>query len=221
MKPSVILESLLHPRWVLQFMLTGGIPMMENWKPYAPAGASRDQVAALYGTLTPMPAMTWEKFLAIRAAWPRNLVLKGILSPLDAARAADAGVNGIILSNHGGRQLDAAPSPIDVLPSIRAVIDHRVELLVDSGVRRGSDVVKAFALGANFCLFGRPWLYAAAAGGAAGLEKTVQIMRREIDLVMGQIGCNGLGESNIETFAASPAREPVILGMPHTTNVDS
>ena len=193
MTPAIILEAMLHPRWVLNFIRSGGIPTMENWKPYAPPGASADAIADLYGTLTPAPAMTWDKVEAIRARWPGNLVLKGLLSPQDSLRAADAGVNGIIVSNHGGRQLDTAPSPLEVLPAIHAIVGDRVDLILESGVRRGSDVLIALALGAKLCLFGRPWIYGAAAGGEPGVRKTLQIMRREIDITMGQIGCCSLG----------------------------
>jgi L-lactate dehydrogenase (cytochrome)/(S)-mandelate dehydrogenase len=94
----------------------------------------------------------------------------------------------VILSNHGGRQLDAAPSPLDVLPAVRAAIGERAEILLDSGVRRGSDILIALALGARLTLFGRPMLFGAAAGGEEGVRHALALMRREVDIVMGQIG---------------------------------
>ena len=197
MTPAVVLESLLHPAWVAGFLRSGGIPMMQNWAPYAPPGASADAVAELYGTLTPAPAMTWDKMRAIRALWPGKLVIKGVLSPADAVTAVEAGANGIIVSNHGGRQLDAAPSPIEVLPLIKAAVGERAELILESGVRRGSDILIAIALGARAVLFGRPWMYGAAAGGAAGIRKVWEIMRREVDLTMGQAGCVSLTPAGI------------------------
>ena len=203
MTSSVIFEALLHPAWVLNFIRTGGIPMMENWAPYAPAGARTETVADLYGTLTPAPSMTWNKLDAIRSLWPGNLVIKGILDCADAVRAVDAGANGIIVSNHGGRQLDAAPSPIEVLPALKAAVGDRAELILDSGVRRGSDILIAIALGARMVLFGRPWLYGAAAGGERGIARAMDIMRREVDLVMGQSGCISLAPSNSCKMAAS------------------
>jgi len=214
MTPSVVLDAMMHPRWVMNFLRTGGIPMMENWQPYAAQGASADVVADMYGSLTPAPEMTWAKVEAIQAAWPGHLVLKGILSPSDAARAAEMGIDGIIVSNHGGRQLDAAPAPLDVFPAIKAAVGDRVALILESGVRRGSDVVKAAALGAKLCLFGRPWLYGAASGGVVGVRQVAQIMKREIDLVLGQIGCVGLGEVSSRAAETVPATQRKMLSMP-------
>lgn len=212
----IVLDSMMHPRWVLNYVRTGGTPMMENWTPYAREGATVDEVAEMYGTLTPAPSMTWSNLDDIRAAWSGNLVIKGVLSPRDAVRAADAGADGLIVSNHGGRQLDVAPSPIDMLPAIKAAVGHRMTLILESGVRRGSDVVLAAALGAKLCLFGRPWLYGAAAGGEPGVHKVFSIMQREIDLIMGQVGCNsldpkaaGLAVQKIRSERVTPIDVPV------------
>jgi (S)-mandelate dehydrogenase len=194
MTPSIILEALGHPAWLLGFLKSGGIPVMENWAPYAPKGASAGEVADLYGTLTPAPMVTWSTLERIRSLWNGNLVVKGILHPEDAVRAVQIGVQSIIVSNHGGRQLDNLPSPLDVLPEIRTAVGHGVELILDSGVRRGSDVVIAMCLGARFVLFGRPPLYGAAAGGLAGAKRAIEIMRREIDIAMAQIGCSDLAQ---------------------------
>ena len=192
MTPSVVLEALGHPLWVLRYLRTGGLPRMENWAPYAAKGASAAEVADLYGSLTPAPGVTWQTLENIRRLWPHSLVIKGILHPDDARMAADLGCDAIIVSNHGGRQLDAAPSPLDMLPGIRAAVGERVELMLDSGIRRGSDIVIAMCLGANFSFFGRPTLYAAAAGGLKGIQKAIAIVRGEVDMVMAQIGCTDL-----------------------------
>jgi L-lactate dehydrogenase (cytochrome)/(S)-mandelate dehydrogenase len=189
MTPGVVLEALAHPAWVLRYLRTGGIPMMRNWQPYAKEGASAAEVADMYGTLTPAPMVQWQHLQRIREAWPGPLVVKGLMHPEDARQAVRLGVDALVISNHGGRQLDAAPSPLEVLPAIRAAVGHDVELLLDSGVRRGSDVVIARCLGAKFCLFGRPTLFGAAAAGAEGIARTLQIVRNEIDMVMAQIGC--------------------------------
>lgn len=188
----VMLEASLHPGWVLQFLRTGRTPGMENWDPYARPGAGKHGGANLYGTLTPARALDWAQLATIRQLWQGKLIVKGVLSPADAVRAADEGVDGLIISNHGGRQLDAAPASIEVLPWIKAAVGDRLELLLDSGVRRGSDVVTALGLGARCTLFGRPWLYAAAAGGMEGIRKAAQLMRREIDIIMGQCGLTSL-----------------------------
>lgn len=198
MTPAVVLEALGHPAWVLRYLRTGGIPMMRNWKPYAPDGADASQVADLYGTLTPAPMVNWEHLRRIRDAWTGPLVIKGLLHPDDAREAVRLGANALVISNHGGRQLDAAPSPLEMLPAIHAEVGERLELLLDSGVRRGSDVVIARCLGARACIFGRPSLYAVAAAGQAGVARVLQLMRNEIDMVLAQMGCptfDGLNQS--------------------------
>jgi L-lactate dehydrogenase (cytochrome)/(S)-mandelate dehydrogenase len=142
-----------------------------------------------------MPSVpTWEDLEKFRKLWPRHLVVKGIMHRDDAVRAADLGVDGIIISNHGGRQLDRAPASLEVLPSIREAVGDRVTLMLDSGIRRGADILTALALGARFVFVGRATLYGAAAGGIAGVRKAVSILRREVDLTMAQIGCPSLDQ---------------------------
>ncbi len=190
---GTILESLLHPQWLAQYVRGGGLPVMGNWAPYAPAGASANAVADMFATQTPDASQTWQDLETIRRLWPHKLVVKGLLHPEDARIAAGIGVDGIIVSNHGGRQLDLAPSPVEVLPQIRAAVGKDMALLLDSGVRRGADIVIALCLGADFVLTGRATLYGAIAGGTEGVQKAVSILQREIDLVLGQVGCVDLG----------------------------
>src|ERR1700733_2236059 len=187
-----ILEAMLHPAWVINYYRTGGLPMLGNWQPYAAKDATPDQVADLFATQTPDPSQTWRDLEAIRKAWPGKLLLKGVMHPEDARLAIGMGVDGLIVSNHGGRQLDMMPSPLDVLPMIRAAVGPDVPLLLDSGVRRGSDIVAALCLGADFVLTGRATLYGATAGGLEGVKKAISILQREIDLVLGQLGAVNL-----------------------------
>jgi (S)-mandelate dehydrogenase len=194
MTPGVVLEALGHPAWVLRYLRTGGIPMMRNWKPYAPATASAADVADLYGTLTPAPMVSWQHLRRIRDEWRGPLVVKGLLHPDDAREAVALGADALVVSNHGGRQLDAAPSPVEMLPAIRAAVGPKVELILDSGVRRGSDVVIARCLGAQSTIFGRPTLFGVAAAGQAGAARALQIVRSEIDMVLAQIGCRAFDE---------------------------
>jgi len=119
-------------------------------------------------------------------------VIKGIMHPDDAARAAQVGVDGIMVSNHGGRQLDQAPAPLDMLAPICAAAGDKLTVMLDSGVRRGADILTALCLGARFVFVGRATLYGTVAGGFAGAQKAIEILRKEIDLVMGQIGCPSL-----------------------------
>jgi len=204
MTPDVMLDAMAHPAWVLRYLRAGGIPMRQNWQPYAPPGASAPQVADMYGTLTPAPMVQWGHLQRIREAWSGPLVVKGLMHPEDARKAVSIGVDGLVISNHGGRQLDTAPSPLEVLPAIRAAVGDDVELILDSGVRRGSDIVIARCLGAKFAIFGRPTLFGAAAAGEAGIARVIQLVRSEIDMVLAQIGCRSFDALNREYLWPAP-----------------
>ena len=195
MTPSVILQGLSRPAWTLGYLANGGIPMMENWRPYAGEGASANDVADLFGTQTPAPAQTWDVLKLVRKAWPGPLVVKGVLHPDDALKCLEMGADGLVVSNHGGRQLDSAPAPMDMLPVIADAVGGRMELLIDSGFRRGSDIAKALCLGAKAALFGRPAMFGVAAGGEAGACKVLDIFRQEFSLVMGQMGWTEVGQA--------------------------
>jgi (S)-mandelate dehydrogenase len=205
MTPGVALEALGHPAWVIRYLRTGGIPMMRNWLPYAAPGASAAEVADLYGTLTPAPMVNWDHLRRIRDAWSGPLVIKGLLHPDDAREAVRLGANGLVVSNHGGRQLDAAPSPLEMLPAIRDAVGPEVTIILDSGVRRGSDVVIARCLGANSIIFGRPTLYGVAVAGQAGAARALQLMRNEIDMVLKQIGCTSFEQLNASYLWPAPS----------------
>jgi L-lactate dehydrogenase (cytochrome) len=134
------------------------------------------------------PALSWRDLAWIRDLWPGKLIVKGILDAEDARAAADHGCDAIIVSNHGGRQLDGAPSSIAALPGVIDAVGHRVEVLLDSGVRCGQDVLKALALGARACLIGRAPLYGLGAMGEAGVSKVLDILARELDTTMALTG---------------------------------
>ena len=194
LKPALILEAITHPAWVIEYVRLGGVPTLGNWAPHAGSGATTEDVIAFGRGQTPAPAQTWRDLERYRRLFPRALVVKGILNPADAVRAAEIGVDGIIVSNHGGRQLDQAPASLDALPAIKAAVGDKLTVMLDSGVRRGADILIAFCLGAQFVFFGRPTLYGAVAGGLPGVKKAISIFRHEIDLVMGQIGCPSLDQ---------------------------
>ena len=187
---SKSLEALLHPLWIAEY-LRRGIPRFDNWAQYAEPGTSAKAVAAFVGRQIPC-SVTWHDIENFRRLWPRHLVIKGIMHPDDAARAAQVGVDGIMVSNHGGRQLDQAPAPLDMLAPICAAAGDKLTVMLDSGVRRGADILTAMCLGARFVFVGRATLYGTVAGGFAGAQKAIEILRKEIDLVMGQIGCPSL-----------------------------
>jgi L-lactate dehydrogenase (cytochrome)/(S)-mandelate dehydrogenase len=195
LKPSILLESLTHPGWIVEYLRHGGgTPMLQNWQLYANNGADAETVYNFSRSQLPYHAQTWRDLENYRRLFPRNFVVKGIMRPGDALRAAEIGCDGIIVSNHGGRQLDQAPASLDVLPAIHEAVGERLSIMLDSGVRRGADILIALCLGARFVFMGRPTLYGAAAGGIPGVKKAISIFRSEIDLVMGQIGCPSLGE---------------------------
>ena len=187
------LDALRHPRWLWQVLLRHGMPRFRNLEPFLPPN------------LTPMGASTviprlfdatisWDDIAWIREHWRGKLLLKGVLSVADAERAAALGADGIVVSNHGGRQLDYCVAPIEVLAEIRAAVGTRLAVLVDGGFRRGTDIVKALALGADAVLLGRATLYGLMAGGTAGVERALTILTTEIDRVLGQLGCNSVAE---------------------------
>jgi len=190
------LDALRRPAWMRDYM-KNGIAMLENWKRYAPPGSNADEVGEFVATQVPT-SLTWKDIENFRKLWPRKLVLKGVMRVDDAVRAADAGVDGLMVSNHGARQLDRAPSPLDVLPALDRAVGDRMTLMLDGGVRRGADLLIALASGAKFVFLGRPTLYGCVAGGEAGVGKAIGIMRNEVDKVMAQVGCPSLDQCGPE-----------------------
>lgn len=179
-------EALQHPVWLAEYARSKALTA-SNWIKYAKPGASAAEVLDFLATQHPVPS-SWEDVARIRKLWPRNFVIKGIMHPADAVRAGAMGVDGLMISNHGGRQLDRAPSPLDVLPTIRDAVGDKVTLMFDSGIRRGSDVLTALCLGAKFVFVGRWTLYGVAAGGQAGANHAVAMISDDIGTAMGQLG---------------------------------
>ena len=198
-----MLDALRHPGWVAGY-LRNGMPRFENWAPYARADSSTARVNAFAAKQAPASSVTWKDLEEFRQLWPRHLVVKGILHRDDAIHAAEIGVDGIIVSNHGGRQLDQAPAPLEVLPGISEAVGDKVTLMLDGGVRRGADIVMALCHGARFVMVGRATLYGAAAGGIEGVRKAIAILREEIDLVLGQIGCPNVADLDSSFVMRAP-----------------
>ena len=188
------LEVLRHPKWAWEVLLRNGVPQLENLAPHLPAGA-----ASAIGGSTVIPKLfsariTWQDVDWLRRVWPRKLIIKGVLSVADAQRAAEHGCDGIVLTNHGGRQMDHCVSGLDVLPEIAQAVGERLTLILDGGIRRGTDVIKAVALGADAVILGRAPLYGLAAGGEPGVRRALEILTSEIDRALGQLGCNSMSE---------------------------
>ncbi len=188
------LDALAHPRWLFDVMIPHGAPRFANLTEFLPPERSTAIDGALYMTTQLNPRLDWEEVRWLRDLWPGRLLVKGILSAEDARTAAAQGLDGIVLSNHGGRQLDGAIAPLSILPEVAREVGDRITLIVDSGFRRGSDVVKALALGAHAVMLGRAVLYGVAAGGEAGAARALSIMTSEMDRVLALLGCRAIGD---------------------------
>jgi (S)-mandelate dehydrogenase len=198
-------DVITHPSWAVA-MFNHGVPQFANLVPYAPRQQLGTQSLASFMAAQLSPSVTWEVIDQIRADWPGQLLVKGILSAADAKAAVDHGVNGLVVSNHGGRQLDAAPATLDTLPAIADVIAGRIPLLFDGGIRRGLDIAKSIALGADFALVGRAPLYGAGAGGAAGVARALDLLEGELATALGQLGCPNVPDlRNLERGQRKPS----------------
>lgn len=187
------LEMLRHPRWMWD-VLRPGLPRFVNVAEFLPVAA---QSARAGVTVIPSlfePSINWDDVARLRDRWRRRLIIKGILAAEDVERALRLGCDGVVLSNHGGRQLDACVAPFEVLPEIARVFRDRITILVDGGFRRGAEIAKALALGAHAVLIGRATLYGVAAGGEAGARRALDILASEFDRTLGLIGCRSLAE---------------------------
>ena len=190
-KPTLrtALDILAHPRWLARHALHG-LPRFRNLESFLPP-----QSTSAVGGSTIIPqlldaSICWEDLLWMRELWRGKLLVKGILDVRDAERATALGCDGIVLSNHGGRQLDSCVAPIEVLPEIARALGGRTTLIIDSGFRRGTDVIKALALGAQAVMLGRATLYGLAAAGEPGVAHALTILTSEIDRVLGELGCS-------------------------------
>lgn len=165
------------------------------------------------------PSMSWRDVDELRRIWTGPLILKGVLHPDEARAAIERGIDGIIVSNHGGRQLDAAPATIDILPALVEAVGDTIPLLLDGGIRRGGDVVKALALGARACLIGRPQLWGLAVAGEAGVAQVLEIYRREIDRVMGLCGVASIADIGPDLlFVPERQRQSTSRNFPESIN---
>lgn len=193
--PRLAWDGLVRPRWTfgtfLRTILRHGMPHFEN------STVERGPAIVARNVARHMPnrdRLDWSHVDLIRRRWTGRFVLKGILTAGDALKARDRGVDGVIVSNHGGRQMDCLPSPLRVLPAIADAIGGRMPVMLDSGVRRGTDVLKALALGADFVFLGRPFIYAAAIAGEAGVAHAYRLLAEEIDRDMALLGITALSQ---------------------------
>lgn len=186
-------DLLMHPHWIYHVGLKGKPHTFGNLEEMVPDANTPEQFKQWVDSQFD-PSVSWDDLDWVREHWDGPLILKGILDPEDARRAIDAGVEGIVVSNHGGRQLDATPSTITALPAISAAVDGRMKVLFDGGIRSGLDVVKAMALGADACLIGRAWAWAVAGRGRKGVEHILSIIKSDLDVALALTGVTDISQ---------------------------
>jgi (S)-mandelate dehydrogenase len=202
-KPSYrsMRDMLLRPGWMtnvlLRYLATTGMPRNVNFPEIHRMGVSTELRAE---------TLAWDDIHRLRDIWQGPLIVKGIMRPDDAEAAVQAGADGIIVSNHGGRNMDSAGASFDALPEVVDAVGHRTTVLVDSGVTRGSDIVKALAYGAKAVLIGKAALYGTAAGGQAGAERTLLLLRNEFEKTMGFVGCRTVADITPDVLSRIAAR---------------
>ncbi|HXU16805.1 MAG TPA: alpha-hydroxy acid oxidase [Terriglobales bacterium] len=181
-----------HPRWLVRFLLDGGLPRMANivHPEKGPLRVSQAHTALVRSAFS-WPDMAW-----IRQVWKRPIVIKGVLTRNDARRSLDEGASGLVVSNHGGRQLDGVQASLRALPEILGAVEGRAEVLLDGGIRRGADIVKALCMGARAVLIGRAFAYGLAAAGEAGVTRAVQILREDMERTLRLLGCHSVEQLN-------------------------
>jgi len=188
-----------HPAWLSGFLLDGGVPKLEN------IVLENNQPMTLMDVSAALAAsvVEWADLQWLRKAWPGPILVKGVLTGDDARRAVDEGAAGVIVSNHGGRQLDGVSASLRALPEVVAAVGARTEVLMDGGIRRGSDIVKAICLGARAVLLGRGYAYGLAAAGHAGVVRALEILREDVERTMRLLGCASVAELN-GSFVEAP-----------------
>jgi L-lactate dehydrogenase (cytochrome)/(S)-mandelate dehydrogenase len=185
--PRLFLDALRHPYWAAEY-LRGGTPKLESWAQYAPAGSSSQQVSRYYIDNW-VRNSTWHDLDRVRKLWNGALVVKGLVHPDDVLRAVQAGADAVTISNHGGNKLDCMQASLESLAAARKAVGPGVRLFMDGGIRRGSDIAIAKALGADHCFIGRATIYGTAAGGPRGAKRAVDILQSDLTYTMAMLGC--------------------------------
>lgn len=203
--PKLIAQVLANPGWCMRVLapqyLKRGAFRKAN---YPPELSSKLTDKIVDHELTKPETQCWDDIKRIRDVWPGYMLVKGLQSLEDAVIAADCGLDGVVVSNHGGRYLDSAPAPLQLVPEFRRAVGDRLKIIIDSGARRGSDLVKAIAVGADMVMSGRPTLYGSAAAGEAGAYRALEVFQTEMDRVMAQLGLNSVDEISPHIFWNPP-----------------
>ena len=205
-RPSLatVLDAAVHPRWLATTLLAHGMPAFSNVVDFLPRDKRSFFESAFWIREHQPTTMSWRTVARIRERWKKPFVLKGILHLDDVRRSLDAGIDAIVLSSHGGRQLDGAIAPLELLPAARAIVGNRAELFLSGGLRRGTELLKAVALGADAVLAGRAPLYGVCAAGAPGAKRALAILEKEALDAMGLLGARSVDELGARFLAARP-----------------
>jgi len=204
-----------HPTWSLNARFRSNFALA-NFGDIAPGASNAQQLAIEYVNSQFDRTLTWKDAEWLARLWGGPFAIKGIMSGEDARRAADIGATAVWISNHGGRQLDGLPATVSCIPAVREAVGDAVEIIVDGGIRRGTHVLKALALGANACALGRPCLYGLAAGGQSGVAHSLKLLRAEFERGMALAGCpsiSDIGARQLQSFGAGSASHP---SLPHS-----
>lgn len=199
--PKLFLDALVHPFWTSDYLRSGGMKL-ESWTAYAPPGSTAKQVSAYY-VQNWNNAQTWRDLDRIRALWKGPMIVKGLVHPDDALRAVQAGADAVTISNHGGNKLDCMQGALDSLAQVRAGTGKDIRIFFDGGIRRGSDLIVAKAIGADFCFTGRATIYGVAAGGLRGAKRAIDILQSDLAYTMAMIGCRTVDDITREHVIAA------------------
>jgi len=204
---STILDGVAHPGWTWQFLRSEPI-VFANVAGRSVGDGTDSVPLAEYMSRQFDPGLSWGDVEWLRSRWDGPIVLKGVQTVEDAIIAADEGIEAIALSNHGGRQLDSAPAPLDLLPEVADAVGDRTEIICDGGVRRGSDIVKALALGATACMGGRAYLYGLGAAGEAGVDHVLELLSSDMRRTLALIGCRSVADLDRDYVSLTPRPGP-------------
>jgi L-lactate dehydrogenase (cytochrome) len=193
-------QILSRPGWLTSFLLDGGVPNLANVVVPGKGPMPMVDVASALA----QSAVTWADMRWLRELWPGPIIVKGVLTGEDARRALNEGASAVVVSNHGGRQLDGLPATIRALPEVIAAVNGQIEVLLDGGIRRGTDVVKAICMGARAVLIGRAYAYGLAAAGRPGVSRAIQILRTDVERTLRLLGCSSIAQLD-PSYVDSPA----------------
>lgn len=201
---SSLIEGIRHPGWTWRYFRNGGRPRFANWAPHAPAGSGPAEILRYTATQWPCH-QTWADIARLRDLWPGKMVLKGIAHPDDARLARKIGVDGVVVSNHGGKAQARFPATVEILPAIKSAVGDTMAVMMDGGIEHGADIAVSRCLGADLAFFGRLTLYGAAAGGGEGIKRVIDLLREDIAALQSQLGCASYDQLK-EDFIFDPIR---------------